>query len=170
MERLRPNVWSIPVPFPDNPLRYTISYLLLGTGASVLIDPGWDSDEGWQHLVAGLALAGIAPADLTGIVVTHYHPDHHGMTVRLKDASGAWLAMGGNEWIPDASRDVEEVREADMFRLGHWGVPQDRLEELTFSRRAGWPNWHATTRPARMRSGWSCRSRLPPRSGRSHAS
>ena len=37
VERLRPNVWSIPVPFPDNPLRYTISYLLLGTGASVLM-------------------------------------------------------------------------------------------------------------------------------------
>jgi hypothetical protein len=29
VEQLRTNVWSIPVPFPGNPLRYTISYLLL---------------------------------------------------------------------------------------------------------------------------------------------
>lgn len=139
VEQLRSNVWSIPVPFPGNPLRYTISYLLLGTGASVLIDPGWDSDDGWQHLAAGLEQAGITPGDLTGIVATHYHPDHHGMTARLKDASDAWLAMGGDEWIPDPSREADEVREADMFHLSHWGVPQDRLEELTFSRRTDRP-------------------------------
>ena len=44
VERIKEDVWSIPVPFPDNPMRYTLSYLLLGDGDAVLVDPGWDSD------------------------------------------------------------------------------------------------------------------------------
>jgi len=26
-------------------------------------------------------------------VVTHIHPDHHGLSARLREASGAWIAM-----------------------------------------------------------------------------
>ena len=33
-------------------MRYTLSYLLLGDGDAVLIDPGWDSDAGLEHLAA----------------------------------------------------------------------------------------------------------------------
>jgi hypothetical protein len=32
VEQLGTEVSSIPVPFPDNPMRYTLSYLLVGTG------------------------------------------------------------------------------------------------------------------------------------------
>ncbi|MGA7206887.1 MAG: hydroxyacylglutathione hydrolase, partial [Specibacter sp.] len=55
VEEVRPGVWSIPVPFPGNPMRYTLAYLLKGDGEAALVDPGWDSDEGWDALVAGLA-------------------------------------------------------------------------------------------------------------------
>ncbi|MDE8670705.1 hypothetical protein PY310_19195 [Pseudarthrobacter sp. H3Y2-7] len=64
VEQFGTDVWSIPVPFPDNPMRY----LLLGDGDAILIDPGWDSDAGMDHLVAGLRQAGLGPTDLTGIV------------------------------------------------------------------------------------------------------
>lgn len=83
VEELGGNVWSIPVPFPDNPMRYTLCYLLVGDGDVVLIDPGWDSDAGLDHLAAGLRQAGLGLSDLTGIVVTHYHSDHLGMAARL---------------------------------------------------------------------------------------
>jgi hypothetical protein len=65
------DVWSIPVPFPGNPMRYTLRYLLLGGGDAVLIHPGWDSDAGLDHLTAGLRQAGLGLTDLTGIVATH---------------------------------------------------------------------------------------------------
>jgi glyoxylase-like metal-dependent hydrolase (beta-lactamase superfamily II) len=90
-------VWSIPVPFPDNPLRYTLSYLLLGDVGLVVVDPGWDSDAGWAALLDGMSAAGASAADVLGIVVTHIHPDHHGMSRRLMAATGCWLAMHPDE-------------------------------------------------------------------------
>ncbi|WP_232050602.1 MBL fold metallo-hydrolase [Actinoplanes sp. OR16] len=84
---------AVEVPIPNNPLRYTLSYLIPGDHGLVVVDPGWDSDIGWNALVTGLASAGATPADVTGVVLTHVHPDHHGLTGRLRDASGAWIAM-----------------------------------------------------------------------------
>ncbi|MCX4096754.1 MBL fold metallo-hydrolase [Nocardia sp. alder85J] len=104
VEPLSGGLWSLPVPFPDNPLRYTLTYLVPGDQGVVVVDPGWRSDEGWEALVAGLATAGASVEDVTGIVVTHIHPDHHGMSGRLRAASGAWVAMH------PAERDTLERR------------------------------------------------------------
>ena len=94
VERLGADVWSIPVPFPNNPMRYTLSYLVVGDGEAVLIDPGWDSDAGMDHLVAGLRQAGLGVTDLTGIVATHFHSDHLGMAARLRTVRGHGLPWG----------------------------------------------------------------------------
>jgi glyoxylase-like metal-dependent hydrolase (beta-lactamase superfamily II) len=133
VERIADGVWSIPVPFPDNPLRYTLSYLLTGPEGAVVVDPGWDSDEGWEHLLAGLAAAGITAQQVTGIAVTHYHPDHHGMTARLQRASGARLAMGQDERWRSLPADPLGAAAADRGQLTFWGVPADRLEEMAMS-------------------------------------
>jgi len=93
VEEVRADLWSVPVPIPDNPLRYTLTYLLASDSKLVVVDPGWDTEAGWLALAEGLKTAGAAPADVTGIVVTHIHPDHHGLSARLRDASGAWIAM-----------------------------------------------------------------------------
>jgi glyoxylase-like metal-dependent hydrolase (beta-lactamase superfamily II) len=93
VEKLAGGLVSVPVPIPDNPLRYTLCYLVPGDDGLVVVDPGWDSDLGWDALTTGLAEAGAAAADVTGVVLTHVHPDHHGLTTRLKAASGAWVAM-----------------------------------------------------------------------------
>lgn len=93
VEKLPAGLWSIPVPFPHSPLRYTSCYVITGDDGVVIVDPGWDSDEGWAALLTGFATAGVGPADVLGIVVTHVHPDHHGMSGRLRAESGAWVAM-----------------------------------------------------------------------------
>lgn len=137
VEEVRPGVWSIPVPFINNPMRYTLSYLLVGDGAAALVDPGWDSDEGWAVLNAGLAVAGLRPADVTGIVVTHLHPDHLGMAARLRAASGAWVALGANEPLPSHWRsEPARFLAEDRAQYTQWGVPQDFLDEVTFHRDA----------------------------------
>ena len=41
----------------------------------------------------GLDEAGFAVPDVYGVLVTHVHPDHHGLSARVRAASGAWLAM-----------------------------------------------------------------------------
>ena len=93
IEEVRPGLWSVPVPIPFSPLRYTLSYLVTAGSELTVVDPGWDTDEGWQALSRGLAAAGASAAEVTGIIATHVHPDHHGMSARLRAASGAWIAM-----------------------------------------------------------------------------
>ncbi len=54
VEQVADGLWSIPVPVPDLPIRCTLSYLFQGTdGAALVVDPGWDTDAGWDALVAG---------------------------------------------------------------------------------------------------------------------
>ena len=137
VERLGTDVWSIPVPFPNNPMRYTLSYLLLGDGDAVLIDPGWDSDAGLDHLAAGLRQAGIGMTDLTGIVATHFHSDHLGMAARLRVASGAWVALGEKEVRRlTVAGDPELILDNDREELTLWGVPAGRLAEVALSQRS----------------------------------
>ncbi|MGA7206516.1 MAG: MBL fold metallo-hydrolase, partial [Specibacter sp.] len=145
----RPGVWSIPVPFPGNPMRYTLAYLLKGDGEAALVDPGWDSDEGWDALVAGLATAGLATSEVTGMVVTHFHPDHLGMAARLRAASGAWLALGAREPLPAQwPQDAEAFAAADREQFSAWGVPDGRLAEVTFQART-WQRLREIAEPER---------------------
>ncbi|TDC58566.1 MBL fold metallo-hydrolase [Actinomadura sp. KC345] len=88
-----PDVWAVPVPIPDNPLRYTVCYALEAAGGLVLLDPGWDADATYEALVSGLATLGGAVGDVRGVIVTHFHPDHHGLAGRVRAESGAWIAL-----------------------------------------------------------------------------
>ncbi len=92
-EAVRPGLWSIGVPFPDNPLGYTLVYLIESDRGPVLVDAGWDDDESWDALVAGFRTAGTDVSACYGVLVTHVHPDHHGLSGRVREASDAWVAM-----------------------------------------------------------------------------
>ena len=92
-ESLPGGLWSVPVPIPDSPLRYTLSYLVPGDSGLVVVDPGWDSEDTWAALAAGLATAGASLTDVVGVVATHIHPDHHGLSAKIQQLTGAWVAM-----------------------------------------------------------------------------
>ncbi|WP_336715452.1 MBL fold metallo-hydrolase [Arthrobacter sp. USHLN218] len=134
VERVRDGVWSVPVPFPGNPMRYTLAYVLVTDRDCVVIDPGFDSDEGWRHLGAGLRTAGLGHSDVTAVVATHFHTDHLGLARRLASASGAWIGMGSDErrYISDYEDVAAEVS-ADQRRMAAWGVPPDRVPEAAMS-------------------------------------
>jgi glyoxylase-like metal-dependent hydrolase (beta-lactamase superfamily II) len=93
VEELAGDLWSIPVPIPRNPLRYVNSYAFASGGGLVLLDTGWPVDAAWEALVAGLESIGANIADIRGVLVSHMHLDHAGLTGRVRDASGAWIAM-----------------------------------------------------------------------------
>lgn len=93
VERLRTDLWSIPVPMPDNPLRYVLVYALAGDSGLTLVDAGWDDDVAWAALVDGLETFGATPEDVRGVLVTHMHVDHVGLARRLHETSGAWVAL-----------------------------------------------------------------------------
>jgi len=127
VELVRPDLWSVPVPIPENPLRYTLTYLIAAGNGLLVVDPGWDTEPGWQALCAGLTAAGALPADVTGVVVTHVHPDHHGLSARLRDASGAWIAMhpAERDSLPALHWRDGETRRDDLAWLRLCGVPDD---------------------------------------------
>lgn len=86
-------VWAIPVVIPDNPLGATLVYLVESDAGPVLVDSGWNDDRSWRELVTGVAATGHDVSDVRGVLVTHAHPDHHGLSGRVREASGAWIAM-----------------------------------------------------------------------------
>jgi glyoxylase-like metal-dependent hydrolase (beta-lactamase superfamily II) len=126
IEQVRPGIWAIPVPIPDNPLRYTLAHLLEGTKSCVVVDPGWDAPESWESLLAGLALIGRRPSEISGIVATHAHPDHHGLSARLARRADAWIALHGAERSSLTSSGTWHA-EAGVARDEKWlvmcGVP-----------------------------------------------
>jgi glyoxylase-like metal-dependent hydrolase (beta-lactamase superfamily II) len=94
VEQLAADLWSVPVPIPNNPLRYVSSYAFAPSGGGlVLLDTGWAADSAWTALVAGLSSIGAALTDVRGVLVSHMHLDHSGLAGRVREASGAWIAM-----------------------------------------------------------------------------
>lgn len=58
VERVRPYLWS--VPHSLQPRRYVLVYSSETPLGVALVDAGWDTDDAWTALTAGLALAGYA--------------------------------------------------------------------------------------------------------------
>lgn len=133
VEEVRPGIWSIPVPFPDPATRYTLCYLIRSEGVSALIDPGMDTRQGWMHLQKGLDAAGVSPADIDGILVTHFHPDHLGLAARLRALSGAWLGLGADEKHYRPAQDLPAVVRENEEQLTLWGIPADRRKQMAFT-------------------------------------
>lgn len=89
-----PGVWRITVPLPYRP-RTVHAYLVEADGGSfALVDGGADTDDGWAALDRGVRAVAGRWSLVRLHVVTHMHVDHLGLAGRIREASGAPLAMG----------------------------------------------------------------------------
>jgi glyoxylase-like metal-dependent hydrolase (beta-lactamase superfamily II) len=126
VEQLADGLWSIPVPMPErSPLRYVSVYVFAVPGGLVLIDAGWGDDGGWAALTGGLAGIGASVDDVRGVLVTHMHWDHLGLADRIRQASGAWVALHEDDLalITQASyRDADLAVARDHERLVQLGA------------------------------------------------
>ncbi|MFI0961299.1 MBL fold metallo-hydrolase [Streptomyces sp. NPDC021080] len=93
VEQVRPGVWSIPVPLPNTSLGYVLVYVFETDAGPYLVDAGWNTDEAYAALDAGLTAVGTRIQDVRGVLVTHVHPDHYGLAARVRKASGAWVSL-----------------------------------------------------------------------------
>ncbi|GAA0715776.1 MBL fold metallo-hydrolase [Dactylosporangium roseum] len=110
VEQVRPGLWSVPVPMPDNPLRYVLVYAFERPDGIAIIDTGWPTQEAWDALVAGLAAIGASVTDVRATLVTHVHSDHHGLSGRVREASGAWIGMHALEAeVLKQRHDIEAI-------------------------------------------------------------
>ncbi len=125
-----PRIHTIDLDFLGIPESIAV-YALSGPDGTVLVESGPMSTV--HVLSASLATIGIAPSDVTDVLVTHVHLDHAG-------SAGWWAAQGarihvhrlGHRHLADPSRllaSASRVYGSDMNRL--WGtmspVPLERL-------------------------------------------
>jgi glyoxylase-like metal-dependent hydrolase (beta-lactamase superfamily II) len=142
VETLRPGLWSVPVPM-GGPLRWVNAYVLeLAGGGLGLVDTGWDADDSWAALCAGLGAIGGDVSDVRGVLVTHLHLDHVGLAARVRAASGAWVAMHPADAAgitSFTSRSPEEMVEAEVAFLATLGAPAEdaRVDAGTPEQRVG---------------------------------
>jgi len=128
-DEVRPGIWSIPLPMqqPGNP--FSLCYLIAGDDGSLhLIDTGYDGDENWALFRRALDGFGLALDDIASVFVTHLHPDHLGMTERLR-ATGARIGMLRREQLGLAAVAAGGLT-PPVGLLEGWGVPPERMAEL----------------------------------------
>lgn len=134
VERVRPGLWSIPVPIPINPLRYVLVYALELPDGVAIIDAGWDTDEAYAALSDGLGRAGYAIGDVRAVLVTHIHADHYGLAGRVREDSGAWIGLHPADaaLIRDRYDDefIDGLIRREQEQLERCGVPPASATEL----------------------------------------
>jgi glyoxylase-like metal-dependent hydrolase (beta-lactamase superfamily II) len=135
VERVRPGLWSVPVPIPNNPLRWVNVYVLELDSGVAIIDAGLDNDEAYRALCDGLQQAGGSISDVRAVLVTHIHPDHYGLAGRVREASGAWIGLHPEDAATLRGRyvEVDLLLERMKDLLLDSGVPEDKLPDLNMA-------------------------------------
>ncbi len=123
---------KLPVPIPSNQLADVNVYLIQGEKGWMLVDTGWNTEEAFAALERQLREIEIGFEDVSRIIITHFHADHYGLTGRLKQLSGATIALHRVE------KDLIDSRYINMDSLlaeiAQWlslhGVPERKLPRL----------------------------------------
>jgi glyoxylase-like metal-dependent hydrolase (beta-lactamase superfamily II) len=131
-EQVRPGLWSIPVPIPNNPLRYVLVYAFESDAGITIVDAGWNTDEAWDALCGGIAAMGGSIGDVRGVMVTHIHPDHYGLAGRVREASGAWIGLhpADASMLEERYVETDDLVERMKNLLALSGVPEELNPDL----------------------------------------
>jgi glyoxylase-like metal-dependent hydrolase (beta-lactamase superfamily II) len=107
-------------------------YLIEGKKGNLLIDTGWNTPVAYATLTNELKKFGFECSDITNIVSTHLHPDHYGLAGKIKQLSGAEIALGEiDSNLFDARYiHVENLLEQMVSFLYSNGVPRDEASQL----------------------------------------
>ena len=134
-QELEPGIWRIPAPLPFG-AHATNLYLLRGADASrgwCLVDCPIGTSRAEGALLSGLQAAGVEPAQISAIVLTHAHPDHIGAAGYWQRLTGAPVLMlalqlrGLAALWDDVANDafLQAARELTMH-----GMPADEAQAL----------------------------------------
>jgi len=126
-------IYQIKLPLPGPGLDHVNAYLVEGTAGNLLIDTGWNTPEAFTTLKQDLLSNGFQLKDITYVAVTHMHPDHYGLAGRVKEISGATVAMSQGEAMMLDRRyvHVTDLLDSVTHFLEANGIPATDLADLS---------------------------------------
>jgi len=125
-------VHQIKSPCPGDASWYTNVYVIEGGDGHILVDSGWDSQESLWALQEGIKAANLKLRDIKKIVVTHIHPDHYGLSSKVKQICGAPVAIHRVDagFISPRYKDFDNLIKKTEELLRQNGVPDNELSQL----------------------------------------
>lgn len=130
IEQVFENIYRIPVPLPDSPLRELNCWFVRGLpGArSLLIDCGFNHDACEQAVRGALDELGCT-MEMTDIFLTHLHADHTGLAARLK-TPGTRIFIRASEGMQVNGLLTDAYWEEMTAFLAPMGVPADKRMDV----------------------------------------
>lgn len=113
-------------------LRYVFVYCLETDAGPYIVDTGWNTDDAFAALSAGLEQVGSSVREVAGVLVTHIHPDHYGLAGRVREESGAWVGLHPADaaLIHERYEDTTDLLERVGRMLRRMGAPPEELAPL----------------------------------------
>jgi glyoxylase-like metal-dependent hydrolase (beta-lactamase superfamily II) len=78
IDEVRPSIFRMEIPLPDNPLKAINSYVIKGEDHFLMIDTGMNRPECMEVMQASLRELRV-DLEKTDFFVTHVHADHFGL-------------------------------------------------------------------------------------------
>jgi glyoxylase-like metal-dependent hydrolase (beta-lactamase superfamily II) len=125
-------VHQIKIPAPENASWYTNVYVIKGTDSHILVDSGWDSQESLWAIQEGIKSANLKLRDIKQVVITHIHPDHYGLSTKIKQICGAQVAIHRIDagFIFSRYKNFDNLIKQTAELLRQNGAPEDELPQL----------------------------------------
>lgn len=114
-------------------LPYVLPYMIKHGGETILIDCGWNTDDAYKALEAGMQEHGSHPSEVSKLVITHVHPDHYGMAGTLKRLSSCEVVIHEKdaEVIKDRYLAPKQLTSGMSDFMAMNGVPTENAPEMS---------------------------------------
>lgn len=121
---IAPGITMLALPLPGGTPPYSLCYLLEDSGGGIhVIDPGSDTAQNRELLLAALRALGADPAAIRTVTATHLHPDHLGLAAFILDRSPARLLLHPAESAALATLADPGYAAARRAEIAGWGIP-----------------------------------------------
>lgn len=98
IEQIAKNIYRIPIPVPF-PMKYVYCYLFQEVDGWNLVDAGFhypDAVDAWKQVFRQLR---VNPKHIRSIYLTHFHPDHFGLTGWMQELTGAKAFISKEDYL-----------------------------------------------------------------------
>ncbi|MBT8340797.1 MAG: MBL fold metallo-hydrolase [Desulfatitalea sp.] len=122
VQEIRPELYLIEIPLPDNPLKYLNAYVLRSAQRNLIVDTGLNRKACLDAMKTGLRQLDVDLAE-TDFFITHMHADHFGLVAALATPTSKIFFNR-----PDAELiEAKGYWEPMLVSAAKNGFPQDEL-------------------------------------------